>query len=277
VLAAAMLLIGGCSQQAPRKPYVARVDQAFLSEDELASPVDSSGRTRQYRNEQIVEWVNDELLYQEALRRGLGSNPEVRRQMEATTKKLLIGSLLEKELYGTEENISEDEIVALYNGGGEVFRLREDVVNTSYALFDDRDAANAFRGLLVQGTPWHAAIEQAHTDSLLKLHLLQILTHQYFTPSTFYPFELWKVARSLGKDEVSFAIKTDRGYYILVGNGLKKQGEMPEFDFVRNELRDRILIERRRERYDKLLARLRTRHSVEVHFSAEDSAAAVSE
>jgi PPIC-type PPIASE domain len=255
---------------------VARVDQAFLSEDEIANPNDSLGRAPQYRNEQIVEWVNDELLYQEALRQGLGSDPEVRHQMEAATKKLLIGSLLEKELYG-EENVSEDEVVALYNGGGQFFRLREDVVNVSDALFDDRDAANAFRGLLVQGTAWSAAVEQAHTDSLLKSHLLQYLTRQYFTQSTLYPPELWKVARGLAKDEVSFAIKTDRGYYVLVGNGLRKQGEMPDLEYIHNELRDRILIERRRERFQKLLARLRMKHSVEVHLATEDSSAEVNE
>jgi hypothetical protein len=128
-----------------------------------------------------------------------------------------------------------------------------------------------FSGVLVQGTPWHAAIAQAHTDSLLKLHLMQFLTRQYFTQSTLYPLELWKVARNLGKDEVSFAIKADKGYYILISNGQRKQGEMPDLDYIRDELRGRILIERRRERYEKLLARLRMKHSIEVHLSTEDS------
>lgn len=270
-VAAVLILVQACSKQASQEPFVARVDQEVLTEENLDASLDSLRRTPEQRREYVSEWVDNELLYQEARRLGLERNEQLRYQIEAATRKLVIGELLDRELYHHEENVSDDEIVALYNGGGEALRLREDVVNASYALFSDRDAANSFRGRLVRGTPWNVAVEEVQTDSLLKSHLLRIATRQYCTQSNLYPTELWRLARNLGKDEVSFAVKTDAGYYILVAHSVKKQGELPDLDYIRDELRNRILIERRRMAYEKLLSELRSKHAVEVRLSQGDT------
>ncbi len=275
-VAAVLVLLQACSKQPSQKPFVARVDQEVLTEENLDDSLDSLRRTPRQRREYISEWVDNELLYQEARRRGLENNEQLRHQIEAATRKLVIGELLDRELYH-EENVSDDEIVALYNGGGEALRLREDVVNASYALFSDRDAANSFRGRLVRGTPWNITVEEVQTDSLLKSHLLRIATRQYCTQSNLYPTELWRLARNLGKDEVSFAVKTDAGYYIIVAHSVKKQGELPDLDYIHDELRNRILIERRRMTYEKLLSELRSKHAVEVHLSEDDTSSRVAE
>jgi peptidyl-prolyl cis-trans isomerase C len=268
--AVVFVFVQACTKEAPPKQFVARVDQALLTEEELAGAHDSLAYVAQRRSEYIDDWVNAELLFQEAKRRGIDNNNGIRKQIEATAKKLIVGALLEQELYG-EENVSEDEIVTLYNSGGDAFRLHEDVVNVSYALFGDRDAANAFRGKLVRGTAWNVAVQEAEKDSLLKSHLMQVAIRQFFTQSNLYPIELWKLARNLGKDEVSFAVKTDAGYYILVSHSVRKQGEVPEIEYARNEVRDRLIIERRRLRYERLLAGLRAKHSVEVRLAEGDT------
>jgi hypothetical protein len=262
--------VQACSKEAPPKQFAARVDQVLLTNEELANAVDSLSSSPLRAREYINEWVNTELLFQEAARRGLGDNDQIRRQIEVTTKRLVVGVLLEQELYG-DENVSEDEIITMYRGGGEAFRLREDVARVSYALFRDRDAANMFRGKLVRGTAWDAAMEEAQRDSLLRPQLVQVATRQFFTQSNLYPVELWKLAKTLGKDEVSFAVKTDAGYYVLVAHSVTKQGELPELEYIRNEIRDRILIEQRRIRYERLLAELRSKHTVEVRIPDVDS------
>ena len=269
-MATAFTLILACSKDAPPKQFVARVDQEILTEDELGGVNDSLARTMRYKREYINEWVNSALLYQEAIRRGLGNNDGVRKQIEWATRKLVVAALLDGELYG-EENVTGDEIVALYNGGGNAFRLREDVVKVSYVLFGDRDAANSFRSKLLRGTEWNVAVEEAQKDSLLKPHLVQVASRQFFTQSNLYPAELWKLARNLGENEVSFVVKTAAGYYILVAHGVKRQGELPELEYVRNEIRDRILVERRRLKYEKLLTEVRSKHSVEVRLAESDT------
>jgi hypothetical protein len=155
-----------------------------------------------------------------------------------------------------------------------VFLLREPVASVSFALFADRDAANAFRTRLLRGATWGEAVTSARTDTLLRAQLLQLVTRQFFSQSTLYPEELWKLARTLQKEEASYAVRTDAGYYILVVHSFRNQGEMPEFEYVRNDLRDRLLIEPRRRRYADLLGNLRSATTVEVRSDILDSIAA---
>lgn len=267
---ALLLLLQACQKEAPLSEFVARVDDAVLTEADLSPGADSARGTARHRRGYVNEWVNNELLYQEAMHRGLGDSPELRKRIADASRSLIIASLLEKEVYGN-VTVSDDEIQTMYNSGGEAFRLREDVASVSYALFADRDAANIFRGLLVRGALWDAAVAQTSTDSSQKTRPLQVVTRQYCTESALYPPELWKLARTLNKEEVSFAVRTDAGYYVLVAHGFAKQGSLPGIDYIRSEIRDRIIIEQRRRMYERLLAGLRSKHKVEVRLDDADT------
>jgi len=267
-------MMAGCSRDTGRKAYVARVDQSFLTEEDLAATHDSLGDVRAQTREFVNEWIDTELLYQEAVRRGLADTESLRRRLDMVKRRLAVGVLLEQDIYGADSTgVSEDAIQALYNAGGDAFHLREDVVRVSYALFSDRDVANAFRSSVVRGNSWADALRQFQTDSLTRPLLLQIADRQYFTQATLYPQELWKLARTLGKGEVSFVVKTDNGYYVLTVEGMRRQGEMPDLEYVRTEIRDRILIEQRRANYEKLVAGLRAKHTVEVRIPLADTTA----
>jgi hypothetical protein len=52
---------------------------------------------------------------------------------------------------------------------------------------------------------------------------------------------------------------------------------MPELDYVRGDIRDRLLIEHRRRRYNDLLASLRTRTTIDIRTDLLDSIAARAE
>jgi hypothetical protein len=45
---------------------------------------------------------------------------------------------------------------------------------------------------------------------------------------------------------------------------LKKQGELPPLEYVRDEIRQRIVLARRKEAYELLMQNLRAKTSVEV-------------
>lgn len=278
VFAAALLLPAGCSKPVGKKAVVARVDNAELTEADLnvvrASGADPLMPPREYIN----DWVVTELLYLEAAKRGLADSDELKRQLESVRKRLAVAALLQKEIYsGDSASVTDDAIAERFRSFAEDFALREDVVNASYATFNDRDVANAFRSEVLRGLQWHDAVTRMESDSVHRSHLLRTADHQYFTRATLYPEELWKLARTLGKEEVSFVIKTAGGYSVLKLHWLKRQGEVPDLDYVRNDIRDRLLIEQRRARYEQLIATLRARHAVEVHLDHADTTAPASE
>ena len=274
-LAALLAALAGCSGNHPARPYVARVGSAELTEDELAGPADSLARARGKSMAYINQWVVGELLYQEAERRGLADTDELRRQLEATRKRLAIEALLQREVYtAASDSVPEEEIAAAFKKNAASFTLREDVVRLSYALFADRDAANQFRAALLRGGSWDDAIGAAGRDTSRTRTLRAVARNQFFTQAMLFPDELWKLARTLPKEEVSYAVKTPAGYYILRVHAMRHAGEAPEYEYARPEVRDRLLIERRRARYEQLVSDLRSRHKVEVNLSVVDTAGA---
>jgi hypothetical protein len=60
---------------------------------------------------------------------------------------------------------------------------------------------------------------------------------------------------------------------VLVVHGVRRAGELPEYAYVKDQVRERLLIERRRDRFEKLVATLRSRQNVEVSYDADDSSA----
>jgi peptidyl-prolyl cis-trans isomerase C len=264
--------VTGCSHDNRQVSYVARVDQAVLTERELVVAPDSLANDRQRTREYINTWITTELLYQEAQRRGLTENEELQRQLEAAKKQLAIAALLDRELYNVDATtLTEGTISAVYKASGDKFFLREDVVKVSFALFSERDAANTFRTRILSGTSWGDAVLQVQRDTLLRSRLRQVADHQYFTQANLYPEELWKLSRTLAKEEVSFVVKTEPGYYVLMVHNVKRQGELPDLAYVRNEIRDRILIEQRRRKYEKLLEDIRARHTVDIRMDFADT------
>ncbi len=268
----AAALLTGCSGERGQKPFVARVGTSELMEADLVR--DSvAGRTIPTQ-EAVNEWIVNELLYQEAARRGLTATDEYRRQVDAAKRRLAIVALLDQELYTPADTtlVNDAAILQAFAASGTEYTLHEDVVLASYALFADREIANTFRTALLRGTSWNEALHQIQTDEKAAPLLLQAATHQYFSQQTLYPQELWKLTRSLGKDEVSFVLKVNEGFYVVKAYGAKRQGDVPDLDYVRNDVRQRLLLEERRARYDRLVAELRTRHGVEVRMDRIDTA-----
>jgi hypothetical protein len=267
----AAVLLTACSHETGQKPFVARVGTSELMEEDLVRD-STAGRTIPTR-EAVNEWIINELLYQEAARRGLTTSEEYRRQVDAAKRRLAIAALLDQELYAPADTalVNDAAITQAFAATGAEYTLHEDVVLASYALFADREIANAFRTTLLRGTSWNEALQQIQTDEKTAPLLLQAATRQYFTQQILYPQELWKLTRSLGKDEVSFVLKVREGFYVVKVYGIKKQGDIPDIDYVRNDVRQRLLLEERRGRYDHLVADLRTRHGVEVRMDRIDT------
>lgn len=274
LLAAALVAVSSCSREGVHKPYVARVGDEELREDDIPSYKDSavSRESREFIN----EWIVNELLYQEAVRKGLADSDEIRRLMQETRKRLAVNALLERDVFTTDSSaVNEDAVAAFFNAHATSFALREDVLNASYVMFSDRDAANGFRTKVLRGTSWGDALAQVEQDSSARSHVLGAATRQYFTQDKLYPDELWKLARSLGREEVSFVVKSNAGYYVLKMHGIKRQGEIPDLAYVHDEVRDRLLIEQRRLKYEKLVGDLRNRFPVDIRMDRADTSSAV--
>jgi hypothetical protein len=253
---------------------IARVGSAELTDFDLrAAGADSLSAVRGYASEYVSEWVISELLYQEATRRGLSDSDELRRQLEETRKSLAIAALLDKELSVSHNDTawSLDSAQAFYRAHPDEFTLKEDVALISLAVFPEREQANIFRSSLLRGQNWESSVAAIGSDSLGAPQILRMHHRQYFLASTLLPQELWRLARTIARDEPSYAVRTDQGYAILQVHSFKQAGEVADFDYVRPEIAARFLIEHRRRQYDRLVATLRSRRAADIRVSRPDT------
>ena len=259
----AVLAAAGCSRSGGGS-YVAKVGSSTLTRADLerlrAAAQDSTPDAQRLVN----EWVMAELLYREAERRGLSESDEVAERTRQAHRRLAVAALLEQEIYADTGAVTEEAIRDFYERNAAAFTLREEVVNLSYVAFSDRDAANAFRGRVLGGRPWASVLESLGADSSGRGGLLEVADHQYFTRSRLYPPELWKLALTLPRGDVSFVLKSGAVFYVLCVHGVQRQGAVPDLAFVHNDVRDRLLIRQRRMKYERLLDDLRLKTGVEV-------------
>ncbi len=265
---------GGCSKREP-EAYVARVDQSYLTEAYLQAATDSARYGDYQMMDFVNSWVASELLYQEAVRRGLADTKDLQQRLEETRKRFAVDALLDQEIYRPDSAlIGEQAVRELFKSDSSNLRLPEDVALLSYVLFSERAAANDFRSKVLRGTSWGNALRQLQADSLQGTKLLRAVDRRYFTKSSLYPEELWRLARTLPKEGVSFVATTDAGFYVLLAHGLKRQGDTPDWEYIRGELRARLVRQERQRLYGKLLATLRAQHTVEVRIASPDTAQA---
>jgi hypothetical protein len=276
ILPAALLLLAlgsGCGGPDKGHGYVARVNNAVLTQEDLVVTRDSLGTPTALSKEYVNEWVVTELLYQEAERRGVPDAPEFQSQLEKTRKRLAVAALLQKEVYDAVDTaaITEAAIAESFKASGTAYALREDMVQASLVLFRERDAASNFRTTVMRGTLWDEALRRVAAVPAQQAQIVRTDDHRYLTRATLYPEELWRLARSLPREEVAFPLRTSEGYYILRVHQSFRQGELPPLEYVRAEVREHLLMDLRRQRYEDFIRTLRERHAVDIRDAGADS------
>jgi hypothetical protein len=266
IVVCCLVLLAGCGGKSGSQQPVARFDGQTLTLDEVVARLDSArGMTQAQVAEYARRWVNDELLYREAVRRGLDDDETMRAQLEQTRRQLAINALLQQEVFTPKSlEAAPEEISQYYAAHLKEFTLPTDVALVSYVMFRDRDAANAFRANVLKGTPWSEALRLTLADPQAASAFVGRIDSAYYTASTLLPVELWRVAAAATKPEPSFPIHVNDGFYILSVWKITRQGQVADRDYVEREIRTRLAVDRRRSAYTALLENLRSQHTVEL-------------
>lgn len=264
------LFVVGCQKpQQPRTP-IARIDNRTLTLEEIEARFDSSrGISQAQIHEYVQRWLTDELLYQEAVRRGLDQTDDLERRLEDIRRQLAINTLLDQEVFNaSSQESAEEELRSYYENNRSEFLISQDVSLVSFVFFRDRDAANAFRTKVMRGTSWSEALNQLSADPSLASGVVMRADSSYYTAATLLPAELWRVVTSATRQEPSFPVRTDEGFCIVIVWKYTRRGETADLAYVRDEIRSRLAINRRQQTMDKLLENLRSKHVVQVFISS---------
>ncbi len=259
-----VVLLAGCEKEDVPPDYVARVGDRHLLRDEVDRAIRSTPIAQDSvdARQQIVEqWVTTELLHQEAQRRGLRQNPEVRRALEESERAVLVNALV-TQLY--EENPvtpTTSELQAYFENNKEQLRLRESFARVRYLRASSRAHAEAARELLQQAPPegrdsiWTIAIEQHSSDRALS----DDVSSTYFPESRLFLDRrpLREAMSGLLVGQIAPVVETDGTFHVMQLVERIPARSVPEPAWIEDELVRRLVIQGRKQLYARQVQRLR--------------------
>lgn len=268
---AVITLVYGCDRQEDPDQYVARVNDEYLTLEMIQERLDESYSMNEAMvREYVNQWLTSEILYQEARRRGLDRDERVLQPLQDVRRHLAINALLEDEIYAEiYPEITDEEVEVYFEEHIDEFTADAPIVEVSYVLFDQRNIATSFRNSVVQGTDWETALEAILDNGDGAENVIEIGERGYYRERDLYPAEIWRAARQLGAGGVSFPVSTTQGFYIVRHHGTIQTGSSYPVDYVSNEIKERLVIEKRQEQYERLVQDLRRRYPIDITFETD--------
>lgn len=259
-------LATGCRSEQPSGEYVARVGDRTLTRDDLSrsladrpTVLDSTEAASQ-----IVErWVTNELLFQEALDRGLQDESEIRRLLAENERSVLISALVNR-VY--EEEMSEPDetsIRSYYESNRDQLTLREPYVRVRVLIVEtELDAALAADSLAT--LPSDAAGDSAFTALAGGISLRsddsRTVSDSYYPANRLFSWipGMGTALANAGTGEVLPPLAADGVWYVVQLVERVPVGTLPEIDMIRDEIAERVRIEERKQLFARHVQRLRT-------------------
>jgi len=266
------VLLSGCfgSEQTKEtgERIYARVNDEAMTESDLKAIVPRefyNSISSTYRREIIREWVNTELLYQEALRLELDKEPHISRILENSRRELLSNEILERKLAEI-PTPSDEDLRRYYKEHSDYFVLPSDEFEIRYALFDNMDDAKDFYNKVKRGASFSelAATESKDPSSSLG-GSLGIVNVESVEPA------IWDSVVStyerLGLTKISSPFKCIDGFGIVIVDAVYERGSTKPFEVVRDQVQDYFMLEKREEMKETYLKTLMSGSRVEYQFN----------
>lgn len=261
-----LALLAGCAtKEAEQADVVAKVNESYITNGFLdeASSDQKSDEVRAALKRKIMEkWIEDEILYQSAVKEGLALSDYDQEQVEAYRKRLLIEKYLAKHLNRT-YRVLDQEIEDYYKQHEQEFVWNEDHVHLIHLVMDNDDRV-------------------IRTEVGNSKDLLEVIRKNFFdqksTPErpigdlgyirlSILPEKLASRIRTMRTGTIQGPIKTEYGYHYVQLMDYQKAGTIKALDIVRNEIIERIKLQKRKNELDELMRTLRTNFTIQTDLS----------
>jgi len=253
------------TDQTAQGPVVAKVGNSGITqadfEREMRSLPDYAQQLFQGeggKEKFLDEIVKKEILYQEAVKRGIDKDPDFSRKLEEFKKLTLASALLEKEIM-SKNKVTEQEVKDYYSKHKEDFTTTSQI-KASHILVKTEAEANKVLARLKKGEKFEEIAKKESLDTASAKNGGDI---GFFSRGQLVP-EFEKAAAGLKVGELSGPVKTAYGYHIIKVTD-KKTGPVVEFDRVKDVIHQRLSGERQKEAFDKYIDELRKSYKVEIN------------
>lgn len=211
----------------------------------------------QHKREMVDEMVTEELLYEEAKRRKIGRDPEIRELIKEAAKKIIISRVIDDEMKKIAP-VSEDDIAAYYEKNKDRY-MNPEVVKASHILTSTEEEAREALRALDAGEDF-AEVAKKFSNDLTKDRGGDL---GYFKRGQMIP-EFEKVVFGLDIGEVSDVVKTRFGYHIIKLTDYK-EATYRDYEEVKEAIGSVLSRERQEDRFKEFIEGLKSKAAIEIN------------
>ena len=255
-----------CAKKEEQKgPYLAKVGNTKITQADLEREIknlpefaqklfEGSGGKEKF----LDELIKKELLYQEALKKGIDKDAEYQRKVEEFKKLTLIGQLLEKEIE-TKAKVTDQDVKDYYEKHKEELASVSQI-RASHILVKTEEEAKKILERLKKGEDFAKIAKKSSIDPGSAKNSGDL---GFFSSGQMVP-EFEAAAARLKTGEISEPVKTKFGYHIIKVTD-KKMGKPVEFEKVKNVIFQRLSAEKQKEFFDSYIEDLKKSYKVEIN------------
>jgi peptidyl-prolyl cis-trans isomerase C len=265
VLFALLLVASACSDK-PADPSKAlavingkeiTVGEFDLRWSQMPESARKSYDSPEGRKKFLEELITRELLLQEARKRGLDRDRTLVERVERFKERSILDNLMKEEV-DARVTVTQDEIKAFYTVHADTFTApRESRV--SHILVKTEADALDLKKRLNEGEDFAGLAKKVSLDlaTRYKGGDLGVIKPGQMVPQ----FE--QAVRNLKVGDISPPVATPFGYHLIKLNE-RTAGTVQSFDETKDLVRDQLLLEKKRKRFDELVASLRSKAKLRV-------------
>ena len=255
-----VLVFTACSEEQKKDDFIARVNDSYLTREDIASLVDTSNLNQAQRAQLIKDWIYQEILFQTAVKEGITSREDYKKILQKSSYELAAAMLINDYASSEEVKFSDDDILNYFEENKNYFRTNTNLYLVNKAVFNFEDKAIKFRQLALD-SDWKKAISVFISDSTL----VKNTTSNLMDENSIYPIQLSRIINDFYPEEISIVFTEKPGYYSVVQLLRKFSKEtIPPFNIIKPNVEKRFLAEKKKKIIEEYLKELYSQNEIEI-------------
>lgn len=252
------LIFAACGEDQKSEKLVVKVNDASLTKSMLDSALSSKANTAKLRDEFVNDWIETEILYQEAVKEGILDDKEFNSILNRSKKELAGVYLINKLLLENDQTPSDEEVEKYYNDFREDFKLQDDLYKLNVLRTNDYEKAVQARIRIIENG-WDKGKDFFRTDSTLSFSSLNSFRSE-ISSALFL-----RVLDALLLKEVSVVLEIESGSYSLVQLVEKyPAGSIAPFEIEKENAERRLTVLKKKEFVKEHIKKLVSEHNLEI-------------
>jgi len=258
-----VLVISNCTTpKVDEKKVIVSIGSSELTLEVLNKEIPTSLQskvTKDQINSYIQQWIDTELIYQNAVKLGMDLDQDFRYELEKAKKELLVKKYLNRVLIEN-TNVAKEEIQKYYDENKESFMIGSDEIRALHILVATKNEANSIHQRISRGDDFVEVAKEVSIDYAEN----ERIELDFFSRNDIVP-ELRRRVFSYRQGSLTQPLKSEFGYHIFKILEKRSRGTYKDLDEVKDDIVSRLASSHNSQQYRNLLIELRNKTRVKTY------------